>query len=445
MPTLICIDVSLSMEQTFAEDTLLSHSLTSLKTFLSNLQTVVPNEFIEIITFSNTASVLVEYTKNTALLVDSLSNIQCEDRTNIAELIELSCKEAQLWNVITPTHMILITDKIPHALKEPVDRFPHGSSMSLVTLIPTIDVNNKTQAFLSSCNLKGKLYLGPVLGKDSVDRIFENIMLDNYSKFEASMWFGHQSTNVVISPSPDLTHLSSISQTPAPKTFPSALRIHGFLPATDLHNPPYVSRHLILHSGAASSAKVASKTPDLRVMLNESLRAKDYVALVELGQSWFGVISSHLPKAERNLKKSNLIFSILTPKSFNWLGNPNFLGLKRLISVDKQSNMPYKDTYSKSYDNKSGGGGMVWIKSSTLKQNVMKVVRYAKRLPDKGSAVFVKELNRVRRSILFYGFVDMMGVLCEMLEKEKTPENSEILDRCLSQLKNELDPTKMIK
>lgn len=446
MPTLICLDVSLSMEQTFAEDSLLSHSVSSLKTLLTNLQGVVPNEFIEIITFSHTATVIIEFTKSTSQLLNSLENIQCEDRTNVTQLMELCSQEAQQWNVITPTHIILITDKIPAALKDPVSSFPHGSKMSLVALTPTTDVNNKTHTFLNSCNISGKLYPGPVLGKDSIDRIFENIMLDNYSKFEASLWFGHQSTSVIISPTPDIQILSSISQTPAPKLFPSALRIHGFLPATDLHNPPYVSRHLIHHSGSVSPVKLTSKTPDLRIMLNETLRAKDYIAIVELGQSWFGIISSHLPKSERNLKKSNLIFSIIAPQSFNWLGNPNFLGLKRLVSTDKQSNMPYKEGYSKSYDNKSSGGsGMVWIKSSTLKQNVMKVVRYAKRLPDKGSVVFVKELNKVRRSILFYGFTDMMAVLCDLLEREKTNENSEILDRCISQLKNELDPTKIVK
>ena len=444
MPTLICIDVSLSMERKAAEDTLLGHSLASLKTFFTNLQNVVPNEFIEIITFSHTATVLVEFTKNSTELINSLSEIECHDRTCIKDVMELCLKESQLWNVITPTHIIFITDKIPNALDEPLEGFPYGCSMSLVALTPTTDVNNKAQAFLSSCNLKGKLFPGPVLGKDSVDRIFENIMLDNYSKFEASLWFGHQSTNVVISPSPDINHLAGITLKPTPKTFPTTLRIHGFLPATDLHNPPYVSRHVLLHSGPRSPVKVTSKTPDLRVILNEGLRAKDCVALVDLGMSWFGVISSHLPKSERNLKKSNLVFSIIAPNAFSWLGNPNFLGLKRLVSADKQTNMPYREEFSNSYDNKSGSG-MVWIKSTTLKQNILKVVRYAKRLPDKGSAMFLKELNKVRRSILFYGFTDMMGVLCQLLEKETNPENSEILNKCIAQLREEHDPGKMIK
>ncbi|XP_063687737.1 integrator complex subunit 14-like [Bolinopsis microptera] len=444
MPTIICIDVSLSMEQKAAEESLLDHSLSSLKSFFSNLQTVVPNEFIEIITFSHTPSILVEFTKNTTQLTNSLSEIECQDKTCMKETMELCLKECQQWNVLTSTHIVLITDKIPNALKDSIEGFPYGCSMSLVALTPTTDVNNRAQTFLRSCNLKGKLYPGPVLGKDSVDRIFESIMLDHYSKFEAALWFGHQTTSVAISPSPDVAHLAGITLKPTPKTFPATLRIHGFIPATDLHNPPYVSRHVLLHAGPRSPVKVTSKTPDLRVILNEGLRAKDCVAIVDIGLGWFGVVSSHLPKSERNLKKSNLVFSIIAPNAFSWLGNPNFLGLKRLVSVDKQSNMPYKEEYSNSYDNKSGSG-MVWIKSSTLKQNIMKVVRYAKRLPDKGSAMFLKELNKVRRSILFYGFTDMMDVLCQLLEKEKTPENTEILDNCIAQLRDEPDPAKIIK
>ena len=445
MPTLISIDVSLSMEKQVAEESLLSHALSSLKTFLGNLQSVVPNEFIEIITFSHTASIVSEFARSSPQLVNSLSNIECQDRTNIREMVELCHKECQRWSVLTPTNIILITDKVPGAIREQsFEGFPHGCHMSLVALTPATDVAHKTQAFFSSCNLKGKLYPGPVLSKESVDRIFESIMLDQYTRQETTLWFGHKSTSVILSPTPDLEHLATLSGKPTPKSFPSSLHVHGFLPATDLHNPPYLSRHVIYPAGPRSPVKITSKTPDLRVVLNESLRSKDSVGIVEVGMGWFGVISSFLPKAERNPKKSNLVFSIIAPNAFSWLGNMNFLGLKRLVSLDRQSNTPYKESFTNSYDNKSGSG-MVWIKSSTLKQNVLKVVRYAKRLPDKGTAIFVKELNKVRRSIMFYGFTEMMGMLCELLEREKTEESKEILDKCIAQLKAEKDPTQIIK
>ena len=143
---------------------------------------------------------------------------------------------------------------------------------------------------------------------------------------------------------------------------------------------------------------------------------------------------------------------------------------------------------------------MVWAKTSTLQVNIQKVIRYAKKLPEKSTAIFLKELNKVsltifilfcspqittqyrthvmqgtvsrflnskealfivihlnelclpdntyilqvRRSILFYGFNGMLDVVCQLLEKEMNDDNSVLLNKCIEQIKTVSDPHKTI-
>ena len=64
MPTIICLDVSLSMKRQYADVSLLEHAVSACTTFLKNLHNIVPNEYIQIITFSSTATVLVRIGRN---------------------------------------------------------------------------------------------------------------------------------------------------------------------------------------------------------------------------------------------------------------------------------------------------------------------------------------------------------------------------------------------
>ena len=45
---------------------------------------------------------------------------------------------------------------------------------------------------------------------------------------------------------------------------------------------------------------------------------------------------------------------------------------------------------------------------------------------------------------MFYGFNDMLGVLCQLLEKEMNDENSVLLNKCIEQIKSVSDPHKTI-
>jgi len=440
MPTLICVDVSLSMQRKVEGETLLNLTLSSLKTFMRNIHNQLPHEYISLVEFSDIPTLLVPFTKTTSSLLDKLSDIAPSDRGNIENLMSMCERECSQWNIHTPSHIVLVTDSIPRALQETLGLFPLACTVSIIAMKPGLDAATKTQAFLTSCNLQGKLYPGPVLGLDGLERIFETVLLDHYNKTEVKLCFGNHQTSLQITPPPDLNLLTKISGSDTPPTFPSTLSIHGFLAQSVLHHPPYTSRHFLYQTSTKST-----KTPDLRVVLHDALKSKELVGLVDIGEGWFGVISawSQKTETEKVAKQSNLCLSIIAPNSFTWLGDLKYLALSRLLPPNKVQKLPYKEPYPNSYDNKTGPG-MVWAKTSTLQVNIQKVIRYAKKLPEKSTAIFLKELNKVRRSILFYGFNGMLDVVCKLLEKEMNDDNSVLLNKCIEQIKTVSDPHKTI-
>lgn len=61
----------------------------------------------------------------------------------------------------------------------------------------------------------------------------------------------------------------------------------------------------------------------------------------------------------------------------------------------------------------------VWIKPSGLQTDVQKILRNARKLPEK-TQTFYKELNRLRKAALAFGFLDLLKGVADMLERECT-------------------------
>ncbi|ETE60185.1 hypothetical protein L345_14073, partial [Ophiophagus hannah] len=91
-------------------------------------------------------------------------------------------------------------------------------------------------------------------------------------------------------------------------------------------------------------------------------------------------------------KKSNLMMSLFEPgpEPLPWLGKMAQLGP---ISV--------------------------WIKPNGLQTDVQKILRNARKLPEK-TLTFYKELNRLRKAALAFGFLDLLKGVADILERECT-------------------------
>ncbi|CAG2177615.1 unnamed protein product [Oppiella nova] len=95
-----------------------------------------------------------------------------------------------------------------------------------------------------------------------------------------------------------------------------------------------------------------------------------------------------------------------------WIPNLKNLGFSSLSipqTVSEINEMSSKKNFSQ--------GCVVWLKQSFLQSDIQKILRHARKLPEK-TANFYKELNRFRRAALSFGFYSLIEGLASILERE---------------------------
>jgi hypothetical protein len=158
------------------------------------------------------------------------------------------------------------------------------------------------------------------------------------------------------------------------------------------------------------------------VLLHGALKVEGMAALVLLAEDWYGFLYSYADK-----KKSNLLLSIL-PSGCNvvpWMGDFRYLGLVNDALPGESYGFPVK-TEKKSYS--SSSNIISWIRDSALQADIQKILRHAKKIPEKGPTSFYKELNRIRRNAQSLGFTELIDLLADIFDKEiqQAPPNSEM-------------------
>ncbi|GAB0098241.1 DnaJ homolog subfamily C member 2 [Sergentomyia squamirostris] len=162
---------------------------------------------------------------------------------------------------------------------------------------------------------------------------------------------------------------------------------------------------------AGSSGGNESTRESICVLLHGALKIENMAALVLLGDNWFGFIYSYADSK----KKSNMMLTVLPQGSdvVPWLGDLRLLGtVEDLLPGETLSQFPVKPD-KRSYSQNC----VVWIKQSGIQSDVQKVLRHAKKLPEK-TQHFYKELNRIRRAALSLGFVELLEGLACIFERE---------------------------
>lgn len=166
----------------------------------------------------------------------------------------------------------------------------------------------------------------------------------------------------------------------------------GFIPVADVGSPMAVSRHLILPANINKEAPVLKneidltaddenadegKFPSFCVLLHGALKVENMAALVTLGENWFGFIYSWADSK----KKSNLMLTILMPgiDSVPWLGDLNRLESPDNVPSEFMGSFPVRPTEKRSYSQ----NGVVWIRQAGLQSDIQKILRHARKLPEK--------------------------------------------------------------
>uniref|UniRef100_A0A8C2GRV1 Integrator complex subunit 14 n=1 Tax=Cyprinus carpio TaxID=7962 RepID=A0A8C2GRV1_CYPCA len=413
MPTVVLLDSSLSMtrpvsvegSEEFQRKNLAVHGLTML---FEHMATNYRLEFTSLVAFSSLWELLVPFSRDYNTLQEALNNLEDYDKTCLeAALQGVSNVVQQEWGTSCPCQL--------------------QATDSMDNLEQLINLNGG----------EGQIYTmeGPLCLK-SVQSMFGKLIDQAYSPFHAVLRCGNLTSDVQVFPRPEPVTIDE-EVDPIPKTVQTDLEIVGFIEIGDISSPPVLSRHLVLPiavskegdeigTGATddteeetSTNQMAGKSPNFCVLLHGSLKVEGMVALVQLGPDWFGMLYSQADSK----KKSNLMMSLFDPGSepLPWLGRMSQLGPASDAAEnpygedDSKSPFPIQPKHKRSY----AQNVTVWIKASGLQTDVQKILRNAKKLPEK-TQTFYKELNRLRKAALAFGFWELLKSVAELLERECT-------------------------
>uniref|UniRef100_A0A672YC54 Integrator complex subunit 14 n=1 Tax=Sphaeramia orbicularis TaxID=375764 RepID=A0A672YC54_9TELE len=413
MPTVVLMDVSLSMtrpvsldgSEEFQRKNLAVHGLNMLFEHMASNYRL---EFTALMAFSSLWELLVPFTRDYNALQEALSNLEDYDKTCVESALHgVNNVVQQEWGNACPCQLQM-TDGMDNL--EELLRLSGGDG----------------QIFTME---------GPLCMK-SVQAMFGRLIDHAYSPFHAVLHCGNLSSDVQVFPRPEPIIVDD-EVDPMPRNVNTDLEIMGFIEIADIASPPVISRHLVLPiavnkevdevgAGTAeeleeepSSSQMAGKSPNFCVLLHGSLKVEGMVALVQLGPEWYGMLYSQADSK----KKSNLMMSLFEPGSepLPWLGKISHLG-----PISEAAENPYGEDDSKSpfplqppVKRSYAQNVTVWIKASGLQTDVQKILRNARKLPDK-TQTFYKELNRLRKAALAFGFWELLKGVAELLERECT-------------------------
>lgn len=287
-------------------------------------------------------------------------------------------------------------------------------SLHIITLGEDQRNNQLTQQIVQRVKDNGKRASLVFLDLESAANFAEKLFNNEFAPLTTKLRIGKLECDLSVHPRP-----------PGIASDTDTMDLIGFLPVEQLSGPPLETRHLIVPTG------VKTDEPHLIVLLHNALiwdeqtdanvnnRTQNKgpkVGLVKIGQR-YGLLQ---PQPQPNDIKPNTIknwlaFWLFPPGEMPlpWLGPLNALTLKS--NTDKIA-FPVSDEFAKkrSYATPT----IAWTQDQWIINDFIKVTRAAKKLPDK-QLNFYKEVNKIRRAALSYGFHDLIDALAEVLEREQ--------------------------
>ncbi|XP_045483435.1 integrator complex subunit 14 [Harmonia axyridis] len=453
MPTVILLDVSLSMTKPIETIDKLETSpkqlaILGINAFLDQMCLSTKLEFISLMCFSSLYEEKCPFTRDYNSIRAALQNIDDYDKTCIETALHgVNRIILGEWGNNTACEIVLVTDSSigigPTSLKGSLatlhqrttkNPFPvpfnFPARLHIVCITPPDDpcfVRAKPlyQKLIDLAGYESSLSVPDQLGEGGVTSLFQRLAEKIYTPFNGTLKCGNLKSKIMLYPAP--SHSTQVANIPCENyKISDTIEVLGFIPVPDIGSPMAVSRHLILHAIDAKNPMAMEteidltidddmveegRTPSFCVLLHGALKVENMAALVALQSScphWFGFIYSWADTK----KKSNLMLTLLPgPYSVPWLGDLKNLGCAE--QFDQCGSFPIKPAEKRSYSQ----NGVVWIRPSGLQSDIQKILRHARKLPEK-TQQFYKELNRLRKAAISLGFLELLLALATIFEQE---------------------------
>ncbi|XP_063833469.1 integrator complex subunit 14 [Ostrinia nubilalis] len=466
MPTVLLLDVSLSMSRPVpSTDNTESHTrltiaAAAINTFLDYLSLHAKLEYVALVTFSSIYEVSVPFTRDFDTIKAKLPLLEEGDKTCIeTALLGVNQLVLSEWGCQTPVQIILVTDgssgagaigrnRIIQALPLPP---PYAAKIHVLPIVSPhdtclqhamplyqkiVDMAVSSSNTLSATISRGAIYCPDQLSVPSAISAMTRLCEQHYQEFWCSLKCGQLEARVQLFPAPQTAAHEGLAAT---YTLSHQLHVIGFVSNNDLATPIAISKHLVIPQAQAAASNASrenygSKTPtkegsttegstteedmsdpstvpNFCVLLHGALKVEGMSAIVQLGAEWWGTLSAWCEASRA--RRSCLLLSVMRPgaAASPWLGPLDQLG-----PVDDGTTAEAFPVRSwRSYS--GGGSGCAWARPHALLADVQKVLRHARKLPDKTQHLY-KELNRLRRAAISLGFSELLTCVGSALERE---------------------------
>ncbi|XP_050432103.1 integrator complex subunit 14 [Adelges cooleyi] len=427
MATIIAIDVSVSMmrdikiKDTKESFTLLQLAIHGVNVLLDYLAVHSKHEFVAVVTFSSSCETLCTFTRDYDHIKAKISQLDFKTNTNYnAAILGINSLVHHEWSNSVMCQVIIITDgHCYEGLRKP-EMYPFKCPEKLV-VIP-LDQKPSIYKNIYDTNELPK-DIGTItppespLSPSSVAKLFEKFAQETYIPYHTVLRCGNLKSDVQLIP-PLTTHKRVNDFEIITCKAGNELNIIGFMESSKLECPATLSRHLVLprksSDDCTENGELSSKVPSFCVLLHGALKVENMVAFCQLDTNWFGIFVSW----SDNKKKSNLMLISLEPgaNAIPWLGDLRSLSLSSvIINQEPDELQPTKTADKRSYNQSQ----LVWIKEAGLQADIQKILRQARKMPDKIQS-FYKELNRIRKAAIAYSFTDLLVNIADLLDIECT-------------------------
>jgi len=406
-----------------------------LNQLLDHLEHSCRLEHVALLTYSSACELVTPFTRDIDLVRSKLSSLGHQDKSclelglqRVASLVQ------EEWGNSVPVSIILVTDgalehgpysllnmatKSASELKLPVE-FP--GSLSVVCVADKVtngDIARSRDVYdklFARCGLTGSFHRveGGALNTKTVEALFKEVEELYYRQWTGVLQVGVDMTTRVQLCPPPRTYCRTREFCQVKAELSDKVVVRGFLALAELGSPPVTSRHLVLPAGEAMkdhNKEDEARTPNLCVFLHGALKVENMCAVVCVGPDWYGVVYSW----SDNKKKSSLMLSLFEPgvDVVPWLGRLDSLGPREDLNETNQGYFPVKSDRKPSYSSQP----VVWIKQSGIQSDIQKILRHARKLPEK-TTQFYKELNRLKKAAVCLGFYELLEGVADICERE---------------------------
>lgn len=392
-------------------------------------------ESVAALSYSSTCEPVCGFTRDLGEVRAKVAAVEVRDCSKVAAgLAGAMALVFEQWSSAVACNLILVTDgQGLDSVHEVASVLPLGFPASLNVVC--LDCRNRTHDSWKTLveksgavpRLSGVHLVGP--NPDEALTTVQKLCDLLYSPFEGDLTFGcptnpDMSCRVNLFPSPptsfkDVQDFREVEVRVGPE-----LAVKGVLTLADVASPPVVSRHLVIAAGKDDEKN--AQLPSLCAFLHGALKVEGLCALVQVAKAqpgtcnWFGILFSH----SDTKKKSCLMLALFRPGDcpVPWLGNLRHLG--PAVTVGEDGGFRTLGAAPKEFPVVASGhrpsyscSPVTWLLHSYIQTDVQKILRHARKMPDKTSH-FYKDMNRLKRGALSFGFTELLDRMVDIFNRE---------------------------